>query len=336
MEKWIRYLTVLLAAQLGLAILLGVTGPDLEARTQDAPLIDLEGKTVEKLTIEGPEGEKTALAKGEKGWVLPDHWGFPADQDKVESLISRLKELKHGPPVAVTGGALKRFKVDDGAFERRITLVEGDDALHTVFLGTSPGMRRIHARSHEDDAVFSVPFSAYEAPAKAESWEDKAILKIPETEVETVRVHGLTLTREKAEAPAKEGKKGETAAPKKRSWLAAGLAEDEAFKPDGAESLTREWSSVRIGRVLGPEANPDYGLDDPKLELTLVRKGGEEVFYRLAKHRKEDHYILKASTQDVHFRIPSYSGDALLKAAQKTALVDAPAPEKEKSEKKAG
>ena len=179
MEKTIRILAIVLVAQLLLAVGMSLTGPNLAAAHPDTPLFTLGDQPVDHLTIEGPDSARVVLAKQGEGWVLPDNGGYPADKMRVDTLLSRLEGLQRGLPVATTSGALKRFKVSDESFERRVVLAHGDDTLATLYLGSSPGMHHVHARSSKDDAVYAVDFAVYEAPDKAADWEDKAILQFP-------------------------------------------------------------------------------------------------------------------------------------------------------------
>ena len=200
MEKTIRILSIVLVAQLLLALGMSLTGPNLVAAHPDTPLFTLGDRTVDHLTVEGPNGARVVLAKQGQGWVLPDNGGYPADRTQVDTLLSRLEGLQRGLPVATTRGALKRFMVSDESFERRVLLAHGDDTLATLYLGSSPGMHHVHARTGKDDAVYSVDFAVYEAPDKAADWENKAILRVPQDDIVSIEVAGLMLHRTPAES----------------------------------------------------------------------------------------------------------------------------------------
>jgi hypothetical protein len=331
MEKTIRVLAIVLVAQLLLAVGMSLTGPNLAAAHPDTPLFTLGDKPVDHLTIEGPEGARVVLVKQDKGWVLPDSGGFPADQAQVDNLISRLEGLKRGLPVATTSGALTRFKVSDDSYERRVLLAHGDDTLATLYLGNSPGMHQVHARTGKDDAVYAVDFAVYETPDKASDWENKAILQFPEDTLENIDVAGLTLHRAPAPAVDKGAdKSGGTSAGKPAaaaSWQLDVAGQGEIANPAGVQDLAGKLAQLRIGAVLGTEAKPEYGLDKPALTLSVTRTGGEKLEYRLGPTGKEGYAVLKSSARPEYFRIPSYTADALIKAAGRTQLVQAtPAP----------
>jgi hypothetical protein len=331
MEKTIRILSIVLVAQLLLALGMSLTGPNLVAAHPNTPLFTLGDRPVDHLTIDGPDGARVVLAKQGQGWVLPDSGGYPADRTQADTLLSRLEGLQRGLPVATTQGALKRFKVSDESFERRVLLAHGDDTLATLYLGSSPGMHHVHARTGKDDAVYSVDFAVYEAPDKAADWEDKAVLQFPQDSLKSIDVAGLTLHR--APAPAvdkgadKSGANGEGKPASTASWQVDAAGQGEVINPAGAKDLAGKLARLRIGAVLGTEAKPEYGLDKPALTLSVTRKGGEPLEYRLGPTGKEGYAVLKSSARPEYFRVPGYTADALIKAAGRTQLVQAaPAP----------
>ena len=195
MEKTIRVLVVLLVAQVLLAVGMRFTGPNLAAAHPHTPLLALGDKPVDRLTIEGPEGARVVLVKQDKEWMLPGAGNFPADQVRIDTLLGRLEGLKRGLPVATSGGALKRFKVSDENFERRVTLAHGGDTLATLYLGSAPDMHHVNARTGKDDVVYAVEFASYEAPDKAADWEDKAILQVPQDDIASIAVPACATCR---------------------------------------------------------------------------------------------------------------------------------------------
>jgi hypothetical protein len=325
MQKIIGMLAVLLAAQLVLAVGMSFTAPDLTAVRPDTPLLDLGDRSVDRLTIEGPDDQQLVLARQGEDWVLPETGDFPADSSKVDHLLERLKGLKRGLPIATTAGATKRFKVSDDAFERRVLLAQGADTLATLYLGTSPGMRRIHARTDADDAVYAAEFGIYDAPVKSEDWENKSVLQIPPGEIEKLTLSALTLSRlpgTGSGAAAEEGDKQKGGQP---GWIAETLGEGETLNQANVDTLVDKLAGLNIAAVLGREEKPEYGLGEPALVLSLQRQGGEAVEYRLGKREAENDYVLKASSRPEYFRLPGYAGEALIKAATREQLVAAAA-----------
>lgn len=325
MQKMIRYLGVLLAAQLLLAIAMSHTGPDLVARRPDTPLFDLAGRSIDRIVIDGPDRKQLVLARQGADWVLPGTGNFPADRSKVDQLLERLEGLKHGLAVATTSGARQRFKVSDKDFERRIRLAQGDSTLATLYFGTSPGLRQVHARSSDDSAVYTTQFGIYDAPVSAADWEDKGVLHTPRDTITSIALAGLTLQREPDAATAGKPQTDRPAdkpqTPPATHWGASGLAEGETVNQAGANALAGQLAGLNIAAVLGREAKPDYGLDKPALTLTLTRDGGSTAEYRIGKHDKD--FVLKSSTRPEYFRLVASVADDLVKAAGRDRLVQA-------------
>jgi hypothetical protein len=338
MDKTIRLLTALLGIQLLLALGLQFTGTDLAATASNsnALLVTIDKDKVDHFTIEGPDAAKVILAKVDGNWQLPKRHNFPADANKVKRLLGRLEGLKQGQAVTTTSGAHVRFKVTDDAYERRITLAAGDQTLARLYLGTSPGMRQVHARVDDQKPVYAVELDTYDIPVAADGWEDKTLLEIPKTEIQSIDVAGLHLaqmaesattknTSPKDGGPATEGSSEnspkEGVKPAQPAWQATGLVEGETINRDAVNKLAGLLADLRFGSVAGWETKAEYGLDEPILRLSLMRKSGQQVEYLLGKTPDKEEYTLKVSTRPEYFRLPTYTAKPLINAAKRETLL---------------
>ena len=135
MKKWIFVLSGLLAAQLVLAMILGLTGEDYGTFQAEEKLLSFDKQTVSGLRI--ADGTNSVeLKKQEGNWLLPNSGNFPAGQRKVEQLLDTLAALEKGWPVARTQGAAQRFAVDKEQFERKLILVSDDESRTTLYVGS--------------------------------------------------------------------------------------------------------------------------------------------------------------------------------------------------------
>ena len=318
MQKTIRLLALLLAVQVVAAVALGFSAPRLAARPDPVPLLALADAVPDRIAIANGDGDSVELIKTDAGWQVAVHDGFPADSAKVEGLLRQLRELTYRAPVATSSSAHARLKVAEDAFERRITLAAGEDTLATLYRGSSPSVRRMHARRADDNAVHEVEFASYEAPATASDWIDKTVLQLPADEVTALQVADLRLVRT---APQQADEAADEAAEAGPAWQAEGL--DQPPNQAAVDDLVRRLTQLRIGDVLGREARPEYGLEQPRLTLTLERGEAEPVEYRLGKMADEDGYVLKTSLRPEYFRLPSYTGEGLVEAADRETLLAA-------------
>lgn len=323
MERTVRLLAVLLGVQVLIVIGVGLAGREPAAGGNESALLAFAKDSVDRLTITGADGAQVVLTRTGDGWQVPVSTGsFPADRVKVGEVLTRLAGLRRGLPVATTAGARERFKVADGTFERRITVAAAGKDLATLYVGTSPAMRQVHARTQGDDAIYLVDFAAYEAPARAADWQDKGLLRIPLQEIESIEVSGLRLTRAPAVPAAAAGT--EPPAEAAPAWQADGLAAGETLEADAADRLARLVADLRIGEVLGTQDDPAFGLAKPLVELEIGRKGGAPVDYRLGQEPGKESYVLKSSARPEYFRIESFTAGPLIEAAAPKALVAGP------------
>lgn len=313
MEKTVRLLAGLLALQLLLALGLGTLDPDLGEAEAGGALLAFDAATVDRVTVADGEGARTVLARSEEGWVLPDAGDFPADGEKVERLLERLAELQATVPVATSASARERFRVAEDAHERRIVL-EGNGATRAeLYLGTSQGVRQVHARAGDGDAIVPVELPTYEAPTDPDDWLDRTVLQFDAATVRAVRLDGLVLRRvtgaEQNGAPA---------------WTAEGLPQERSLAPEAVDTLVERLAELRVGGLLmdaGAEA--ELGLDDPVLDVELERDGAAPARYRLGRLPEDDGYALAVSMREERFRMPVYSTRPILEAASLDALAPA-------------
>ena len=285
MKKWIAVFGGLLTAQLVLAVALYFTGETYSAFEPTEMLVAVDMDPVDTLKIADGK-EQLVLSKKDGEWVLPGSSDFPADPATVQRLLERLVELKKGWPVATTSGAAERFKVAPDAFERKLTLFADEEAVATLYLGTSPGFRKVHARPEGDDEVYAVAFNTWELNTSADNWIDKDVLKLQAKDIERIELPDLALQRE-----------GDR----------FGVSDGEESKQDAVQSFVDRLTGIQVQSVLGAEALPGYRQDEPELEIRLLHKGGDSLTYRFSKPRDAGHYVLKRSDLDYYFRVAEFA-----------------------------
>ena len=177
-----------------LVIQLAVVGLLWAARAGDvaepAAFLSFDAEAIDSLTVANEEGAVT-LAKVEDGWQLPE--GIPADADKIDEVVGKLAKARGGWPVATSASSAERFEVTEDSHQRHLTLTAGDETVADLYLGTSPGYRKTHARLVDDDDVYAISFSNYEAGVEAADWLDKTLLRAsaPITSLERVDAFAL-------------------------------------------------------------------------------------------------------------------------------------------------
>ena len=313
----------LLAAQIALALFLGLRGAGPSPAGRDAPLAAFDPAKAERVRIEQRGLDAVVLERGEKGWQVQSLSGFPADGARVDALIERLAGLKRGLPVATSQDALARLKVADNDYEGRLSIEGSGKELAALYLGDAAGVRRRFVRTAGEGAVYEAELSPTDIPAKADDWADRAVLGLDEGDIQRIELPGLTL--EKAEG----------------GWRLADLKEGEALDQPKAADLVRRLGGLSFVSVLGAEAKPEYGQDAPAIEWRIALANGDTRSYRLSRLKTEpdqaaavtdgatetpkpkgpEWYVLKVSDRPHYLKFASYTAEGLLGATREGLLV---------------
>ena len=306
-RKAINILVGVLAAQAVLALLL------LLPRTQDQdPLVTYDLAGVDQIRIAGG-GEEGAIEMtlNEGEWLM--NAGLPVDASRIEALTEVLGSDRWSWPVASTGDAAKRFEVTDENFQRRVELLAGEAEIATLFLGTSPGFRRIHAREADSDKIYSIELATYDLPLDEDDWLDKSLIEAPGS-VDSIARPGLFRAELAGEG---EWALMDASLPASSSEFASmatrfetlrvmGLAEEV---PENAPDLEFEVSAAGVDiryAFYRPPAEDDDEAEDNDAEFsTSVRDT-----------------LVKSSLRDEFFRVSSFTVDQLDKALED--LTEAP------------
>jgi hypothetical protein len=326
MQRWISILAVVLGLQVVLALALGLGRDRLAPTPVNTPLVTADLKSVDRLLLDGPasggpakpDAPRVEFVKRDGRWLLPGYHDAPADATRLQAVLDRLGTGSRGFPVARTADASQRFKVAETDHERRLVASTGDKAVATVYLGQSPGLRKVYARSGQEEAVYVVELSTPDLPVAAADWLDGALLKKDAaalTEI-TITAKGkppLTLTR----AAAKDKPDADANAPWQVPALAAGRSLDAAQ----AGVLTGTLATLRVDGVLGKQARPEWQQDAPDLTLGFKNLQGQPATWTISKVQGGDSYVLKASDQPWYLELKAASAQPLLDAATPDKLV---------------
>ena len=242
--------------------------------------------------------ERVELSNLPDGWVVGEQ--IPAGEEKIAGVLEKLAELKLGWPVATSANIQDRFEVSDETYQRRVQLFAGEAALADLYLGSSPGYRRVHARSADSEDIFSMDFSTFEVPTDANDWLDKALLGASGSVTQVTRAGLWTLTQSD-EGWLLEGQPAQ----------GAGAANQEA-----ADALAERLRNLRVMALAegGEDAAPD-------MRFTVTdSKGDHELgFWHDAE---ADEYVVTSSRASQRFTVASYIAEQILVDADALAAGD--------------
>jgi hypothetical protein len=308
MKRTTVILTAVLTAQLALAAVLTFTGNDHAAFKAQEPLLAFDAEAIDQITIGESAANSVTLKKQNGKWVVPASADFPADGEKVKTLLGKLAALKKGWPVATTRDAAERFKLTQKSHERRIAMMSGGKPVATL-LGTSPSYRQVHARVDGGDAIFNVAFATYEAGTRGEDWMDDNILATPEDKIASITAGDVTLER-------KDGK-----------FIVAGLADHEEPVATAVDGLVRAVSHPVFDAVQGKGKDEIAKLTPPDIRITVKRSGGPDITYSYKKEKTGGAYLFASSAQDYVFRVAEANIAAITQANRGKLVAEKKKPE---------
>lgn len=287
---------------LQLVLVAAVYWPDREAG-QELPtetMLPFDPDRIAEIHIGDDRDNEAILLKNQGRWLLPTLADMPVDPDMIEALFDGIARQALGWPVATTVAARQRFQVASYHYQRRLTLIGDGELLGTLYLGTSPGFRTVHARNDSQDAIYSIGFNVFDAPAKGAGWLDKALLQTHKP----VRVIGddFTVTR--------FGKAWLTP-----SDIPAGQLELLALL-DGLKHL-------RVDGIAGDDLQRSLSELSPDFTLAVT---GDEGVHELAFFTLEERHYVYSSRFRISFSLSAYDYDRLA-SIDSQRLMAAPTPE---------
>lgn len=176
-NAWPRNLFILLIVQLALAIAIYTYRSNAQPEVEAKPLAEFNIENVDKWVISDANSQVT-LVKSVDSWQLPDLHQLPVDEQKLDGLVEKLKGTKLTWPVATTESSHERFEVAENKFQRRLEFFEGDKKAGEIFLGTSPGFKKVHVRRAGDKDIYAVELSSFELASVTKDWLDTSLLTV--------------------------------------------------------------------------------------------------------------------------------------------------------------
>lgn len=232
--------------------------------TPAGPYVKLDQHALTALVISDGDGNSVTLKHTKSGWQTPDKFDFPIDKQRLAGLINGLNGARPDLPVAVSKDARDRFHVAKDKFERHLVFKTDQGVAADLYLGNTAGAGHIYARLGGKNAIQDLQFPLWRASAKVDDWLDQSYLEPQVSNLKTIRLPNVTLTRTD------------------QHWAPQGLADDRVPDQDQIESLldrlrTLQWQTLE-GRQ--DEAHlPAHGT----FKMTVTPNSGKALTYRFYK-----------------------------------------------------
>lgn len=309
MNKLITWLSIALAVQLMIAGALLAAQRQSSTEHMDQPLLALGQDSIDRVVISADESS-TTMTKAQDRWHMDGQENLPVDESKLDGVIDQIKTARLSWPVAQTDSSRERLEVADDKYQKHLQLYSGDELLSDLYVGTSPGFRKVHVRRAGEDEVYAVELNSYDLTVKADDWLDKEVLKLDEL----THIKGADFNLKNIDD----------------SWA---LVNDENQDTENQETLeldkdkAKELASAISGlRVQGVA---DLTLEGTPIEIAVSGSDGE-VKYQFVE--KDDKYYVMRNDIDAVFTLSKYDYERITKFNRKQLAKQQVTPEEETEE----
>lgn len=253
---------------------------------ESQPLANIVVDTLDKVLISDGNASVELIKSDEGQWQLPELNNISANSTQLLDRIDMLNKIKLSWPVATTSSSHKRFEVSEDQFERRIQLFQSDNNVVDLFIGTSPGFRKVHVRKAGDAEVYSVELNAFDFNVEHSEWLDKKMLTL--STIDRVKTDGFELTKNDDQ------------------WSFAGT--EQLVDQEKVDKLVTNLQALSITGV----ADNTLDLSDSAaMGVTISSRGNEWLYQAFSK---DDKYYLKRNDIDLIFTITKLLYDQFAQA----------------------
>jgi Domain of unknown function (DUF4340) len=276
---------LILLIQCGLvAIVYWPQTASLETATKGS-IAPYDRNIIDQITIGDEYDNETLLRRTGDHWILPDLERLPADTDRVNALLDSITASNNAWPTASSAAARQRFQVASYHYQRRLQLQAGDKILGIIYLGTSPGFGKVHARNDAQDDIYSIKFNTFDAPGNSGSWLDHRLLQIRTPVGITADSYSLL----------REG----------NDWISGiGRTPDERE----LQALLSALRSLQVDGVASQDSQRDLAQVEPDLVLEVQSLAGQVT---LELFRQDNKYFIHSSEYPLFFTLSAYDFDRL-------------------------
>lgn len=268
MKKNVNILVALLVIQAGLAVYM-LNKEEATATFQGKdPLLSFEKDHLDKIVIEEKDDDKIKslqLVKKDGTWIIPSRFDFPASEAKILDFKNKMLGFKKSWPAGKTEISAKQFKVVDDSFERRVAFFQGEKQVNTLYLGSSPSFKKVHARVDDAKLTYSLNYTPSDLPISYKNWLNKKYLKLERTQVKEVSWGELSF----------ENQGGD--------FLVQGLGDKEETDKAKSSSTVANLLGIDFVDVLGKKENVELGKQ--KWSFSMKLTDGKSITYNIYEEK---------------------------------------------------
>lgn len=298
LKIWPRRLTILLVLQV--LLMIGVFAYQQNSRLQvdSQPLLGIKTTDIDRVVIQDANN-KVTLQKNSSEWQLPEQLQLPVDKQKLDDILQKLDSTKLTWPVTNTASSHERFGVAGTKFQRRVELFQGDTKKADLWLGSTPGFKKIHVRREGEDQVYAVELTAFEFATASKDWLQKDLLAVKDVSLIKAADYEIQKTGDSwAFVAANQGASAETV---------------NAAK---ATELANAFNGLQVQEVVTQ-------VPQGETKKAMVKSVTDEFEYEFIK--AENNYFVKRNDRSMYFKLSQYEFERITNIVRVDLIATAPA-----------
>jgi hypothetical protein len=280
MHKLLTRLSVLLVLQVMLVLGIFIYSQSARSNIESKSLLTFDTSKLSKVVLESMD-DKVALRKNGSNWEIVEPYVLPIDSSKVDPLLEKLGSIEVGWPVTTSSRSHERFEVDTNTFQRKIQVYEEDKLVNGLYLGSSPGFKKAHARLKDENDVYDPALNVYDFPTRANDWLSKKLLALEECSLIKSSDYELTKSDEQWKFSSSDN-----------------VLPLPEINTENVDKLVEAITSLRVTGIA--TETPDFTAEDT---VALNVKGQEDYIYQFLK--EDNSYWVTRNDYDLSFTLTS-------------------------------
>ena len=245
-------------------------------------------------------GETTTLSKQDDNWVVTSMDNYPADNEGITELLSKVVEFKNTQRVSNNPEKQAEFEVDSTGVEARLMDANGTLLAHLFVGKTTPGFLSSYVRTADSNDVFVAQGYLQSVFNKGtRTWKDRTIFDFNKGIVTQLNISSPEETVElRLDADGTWQMLTPVASAVKQSEVDSLLTTFSGLDTDDFAEMTGDLS--------------EYGLDAPQSTISAVHNDGTTATLYIGKEDEGKLYV-KREDKDTVFRLFKSNVDRLIK-----------------------
>ncbi len=289
----------LLVVQLVVTAIVYKPGQQDRAADKEVHFFDLAADQVARMVITDRDDKVLTLQKKGDSWVVNPPDDFPGNAKRIGERLKQLLAAGSDRLVSRTRAGHARLRVGDGAFNRRIELIDGDGKKQTLYLGSSQGRNGIHVRRGDDDEVYFVRgISVWDFSTGASQWWRNRYVEVKADDLQGVKIvnqHGTLILN-----------RGED-----DTWSFGDPDSGKADR-DKVKNLIDHARTITVADYPPKDKRPT--VEEALVTLTLTTKNGKELVLKMGKEDEKGRYPVQGGGNPIPALINKVNVEPLLTA----------------------